>query len=126
MPTIILHTAIHSTLQICFDLSCSIDVHVRSTAQTNERAIAGRMNGLIGLGETVTWEAVHFLGMKQQLTSKITAMDVPFHFRDKQVKGIFKSMKHDHYFEQKDAFVLMNDIFVFESPLGIFGKLANL
>lgn len=124
MPTIHLQTFINSSISICFDLSRNIDVHVRSTTQTNERAIAGRISGLIGLGETVTWEALHF-GIKQQLTSKITALDAPFHFRDEQVKGIFKSMKHDHYFEQKDAFVLMNDTFAFESPLGILGKLAN-
>ena len=57
-----------------FDLSRSIDFHMESASKTQERAIEGKTCGLIELGETVTWEAVHF-GVKQQLTTKITAME---------------------------------------------------
>lgn len=38
---------------------------------------------------------------------------------------IFMLMKHEHYFEEKDGFAIMNDTFNFESPLGIFRKLAD-
>ena len=98
MPKFQLVTEIKSTLDVCFDLSRSIDLHKISTAQTNEEAIDGTTSGLIGLGEFVTWQARHF-GIKQKLTSKITAFDRPHYFQDAQVKGIFKSFRHDHRFD---------------------------
>lgn len=124
MPTIQLQTIIKSSIQICFDLSRSIDLHQISTKHTKEIAIDGCTSGLIGLDEFVSWQAVHF-GVRQKLTTKITAFESPFYFRDEQVRGIFKFMTHDHYFQEEDGFVVMNDTFVFESPLGIFGKIAD-
>ncbi len=124
MPTIYLKTQIHSTIQICFDLSRSIDLHQISTAASKEKAIAGRTTGLIYLGETVTWEATHF-GIRQQLTSKITAFNRPHHFRDEQIKGAFKSFVHDHSFSTVGDAVVMEDVFTFQSPFGIIGKIVN-
>lgn len=124
MPKIELITEINSTIEICFDLSRSIDLHKISTAQTNEQAIAGRTSGLINLYETVTWQATHF-GVKQKLTSKITAFERPNYFTDEQVKGIFKSIVHEHKFEKVGNMVTMQDIFEFHSPFGLFGKLFN-
>lgn len=79
MPKIEIITEINSTIDICFDLSRSIDLHKISTAKTNEEAIAGRTTGLINLNETVTWQATHF-GVRQKLTSQITAFNRPFFF----------------------------------------------
>ncbi|SFP61493.1 SRPBCC family protein [Parafilimonas terrae] len=124
MPVVNLQTRVNAPIEICFDLSRSINLHTISTAQTKEKAIAGRTSGLIELSETVTWQATHF-GIKQKLTSKITAYERPFHFRDEQVKGAFKYIKHDHYFIQDDGFVIMKDVFEFGSPLGLLGKLAD-
>lgn len=61
MPLITLNTKIYAPINICFDLSRSIDFHSRSASNTNEKAVSGRINGLIELDETVTWEATHFL-----------------------------------------------------------------
>lgn len=83
MPTIYLETKIKSSIEICFDLSRSMDLHQISTAKTNEKAIAGKTSGLINPGEYVTWRAKHF-GITQNLTSKITAFNKPFHFKDEQ------------------------------------------
>jgi ligand-binding SRPBCC domain-containing protein len=124
MPVIRLTTHIKSNLETCFDLSTSIDLHKLSTSQTNETAIAGITRGLIRLNETVTWQATHF-GVRQKLTSKITAYEKPFHFRDEQLKGIFKSIKHDHFFKQDENGLVMSDVFEFESPFGVFGRLFN-
>ncbi len=124
MPVIHLQTRVNAPIETCFDLSRSIDLHTISTAQTKEKAIAGRTNGLIELNETVTWQATHF-GIRQKLTSKITALERPFHFRDEQVKGAFKYIKHDHYFKQDNGFVIMKDVFEFGAPLGLLGRLAN-
>lgn len=124
MPKIELTTEIYSTIDICFDLSRSIDLHKISTAKTNEEAVAGRTSGIINLNETVTWQATHF-GVRQKLTSKITLFDRPNYFTDEQVKGIFKTIKHEHKFEQKRDRVIMTDIFEFQSPCGILGEIFN-
>ena len=124
MPLIELKTEIKSTLEICFDLSRSINLHTISTAHTNEKAVGGKINGLINLDEYVTWQAKHF-GIRQKLTSKITAFQRPYHFRDEQVKGAFKFIKHDHYFSLQQNIVIMKDIFDFQSPFGLLGKLAD-
>jgi len=124
MSTITLETRITSPIQICFDLSRSIDLHQISTAKTNEKAVDGITHGLINFGDFVTWEATHF-EITQKLTSKITAYSRPFYFRDEQVKGAFKYIVHDHYFEADDDMVTMKDTFKFQSPFGQLGKLVD-
>jgi len=124
MPTIELFTQINAPIEIVFDLSRSIDLHIESTKQTGERAIGGRTSGLIELGETVTWRAKHF-GIWQNLTSKITEYQYPDYFVDEMVSGAFKSFRHEHHFSTIDGQTLMKDVFVFESPFGLFGKFFN-
>ena len=121
MPVIELETHIKAPIDLCFDLSLSIDLHRLSTSRTKEKAIAGVTSGRIGLNETVTWEAVHF-GIRQQLTSRITQLERPFHFRDVQVKGAFRYFTHDHIFIQQQNGVIMKDRFEFEAPFGFIGK----
>lgn len=122
MPVIKLETLIHAPTEVCFDLSRSIDQHQISTAQTKEKAIAGVTSGLIGLNEWVTWEATHF-GVRQKLTTKITAFERPFRFVDEQVKGAFKFLHHEHTFESHGAATIMKDRFAFQAPFGLFGRL---
>jgi ligand-binding SRPBCC domain-containing protein len=124
MPHISLTTIIEAPIEICFDLSRSIELHKISTAHTNEEAIAGVTTGLIGLDEEVTWRAKH-LGVVQKLSSRITAFDKPYYFQDKMIKGAFRSITHDHHFESEANFTKMTDDLYFESPRGFLGKLAN-
>ena len=124
MPKIHLQTFIKAKKELVFDLSRSIDLHLLSTKKTNEKAIAGKTSGLMELNDTVTWRAKH-LGVYQNLTSIITALDKPNYFVDEMVKGAFKSFKHRHYFEDLNNGTLMIDIFEYRSPLGFLGKLAN-
>ena len=70
MPAIVLTTEIAAEIETVFDLSRNIDLHIDSTSTTNERAIAGRISGMIELGETVTWEATHFF-VRQRLTVEL-------------------------------------------------------
>ena len=125
MPKIVLQTRIDAPREIVFDLARSIDLHVDSTSETSERAIAGKTSGLIGLGETVTWEATHFF-VRQQLTVKIVKFDRPVHFRDSMVSGAFSRFDHDHSFEDIGNCTQMTDTFDFTSPLGILGRIANV
>ncbi|NRD20176.1 SRPBCC family protein [Winogradskyella eckloniae] len=124
MPTIEIKTLIKADIKTCFDLARNIDFHKASMTHSKERAIAGKTSGLIALGESVTWEAKHF-GIRQQLTSKITAFESPTYFVDEMVSGAFKSFKHEHIFSTQEDKTLMVDVFQFQSPFGILGKLAN-
>jgi ligand-binding SRPBCC domain-containing protein len=129
MPVITLHTEIQAPISRCFDLSRSIDLHTLSTAQTGEKAVAGRTSGLIGLHETVTWRARHF-GIWQTLTSRITEYSYPDYFCDEMLQGAFRSIRHEHHFreiplESEFSGTLMTDLFYFKAPLGWLGNLAN-
>jgi ligand-binding SRPBCC domain-containing protein len=115
MPVIDILTSITARPEICFDLARDIDLHVKSTPGTNERAVAGVTSGLIGLDQEVTWEGTHF-GIRQRLTSRITAFDRPHHFRDSLVRGAFSRFDHDHFFLPKGGGTIMRDVFNYESP----------
>ena len=52
-------------------------------------------------------------------------MERPKYFTDEQTQGIFKSIIHEHKFEQIGNKVIMTDIFEFQSPFGILGKIIN-
>lgn len=125
MPIIRLETRIKARQQIVFDLARSIDFQSKVVTSSDEKAIAGRTSGLISLGETVTYLGRH-LGVVQHLTTKITDFDPPHFFADEMLKGAFKSIRHEHYFSETEEGTLMKDVFKFEAPLGILGRLANV
>jgi ligand-binding SRPBCC domain-containing protein len=124
MPKIELITKINASVERCFELALSVDLHLISASQTQEKVIKGRQNGIFELGEEVTWQAKHF-GIWQTLTVKITEMQAPNYFCDEMLKGSFKKMRHEHHFQSIDNQTIMKDIFVFESPLSYLGKLVN-
>jgi ligand-binding SRPBCC domain-containing protein len=124
VPVIDLTTEVFSPIERTFDLARSVDLHMASTAHTGERAMAGVTTGLLALGQEVTWRARHF-GIWQHLTSRITAFERPIHFRDSMVCGIFHRFDHDHFFAQHGNVTVMRDVFDFQSPLGILGRMAD-
>lgn len=125
MPLITIVTRIHAPIELCFDLARNIEIHVRSTKETDERPIAGVMTGCIGPGQEVTWEATHFR-VRQRLTSRITAFHRPHSFRDSQVRGIFRRFDHDHLFSTEMGVTVMTDVFDYDAPLGLLGKLVDV
>jgi ligand-binding SRPBCC domain-containing protein len=125
MPIIEVVTRIAAPLEVCFDLARDIDLHIQSTAGTNELAVAGVTTGLIGPGDEVTWEATHF-GIRHRLASRITAFDRPHRFRDSQVSGPFRRFDHDHIFSTDSTATVMRDVFDYESPLGWLGRFADI
>jgi ligand-binding SRPBCC domain-containing protein len=118
-----LETRIDAPAERCFLLSLSINLHVDSTASTQERAIAGVTTGLIGEGESVTWRGRHF-GFMLCHTSKITRYEPPDFFQDVMTAGMFRSFEH-HRFQQRNGETVMNDELRFTAPLGIFGRAAE-
>jgi ligand-binding SRPBCC domain-containing protein len=125
MPAIKLETIIDAPIERVFNLARSIDLHAESMSKSEERPIDGVMSGLIELGQTVTREAVHF-GIRQRLTSKITACDRPRHLQDIMVSGAFIGFTHDHFFTENGGATTMKDVFDYRSPLGFLGKIADV
>jgi ligand-binding SRPBCC domain-containing protein len=124
VPVIELTTEVLAPIERTFDLARSVDLHMASTEHTGERAIAGVTSGLMALGDEVTWRAKH-LGIWQQFSSRITALERPNHFRDSMVHGIFRRFDHDHFFDQRGRITVMRDVLDFQSPLGILGRMAD-
>lgn len=118
-------TRLPTSVQQSFDLSRSIDLHVTSMAGSRERAVSGVTRGLIGSGEEVTWRAWHF-GVPLRMTSRITAFDEPSSFVDEQVRGPFRTFRHEHRFTpDADGGTIMIDHVRFVAPFGPLGRAAE-
>jgi hypothetical protein len=121
-------TIIRAPIERCFDLGRSVEAHLKANVHWGEEAVAleGVTSGLVGLGERVTWRARHF-GVRQKLTSEITALRRPEHFQVTMVRGAFRSMVNDHWFRVVAPGVTeMRNVFRFEAPFGIFGRVAEV
>jgi ligand-binding SRPBCC domain-containing protein len=128
MVTIRETTLIRAPIERCFDLSRSIEVHVLGNIHFHESAVAigGQSTGLLKSGERVTWRAKHFW-IWHELTSQMTRLQKPTYFQDVMVRGIFRSMTHDHYFRQlSNEHTEMQDVFVFAAPLPVLGRTAEV
>jgi ligand-binding SRPBCC domain-containing protein len=69
---------------------------------------------VLRLGDQITWEARH-LGLKHRLSMTISAEDAPRMFRDEMVRGPFRRLTHDHFFQPVYGGTLMRDVFEFSS-----------
>ena len=123
MAFIHLTTFIEAPCERVFDLSRHVSVHKQSMTKYRE-TIVNSISGLMDLNDEVIWKARH-LFKERILTVRISAIDRPSFFKDEQVKGDFKIMKHEHYFKPVHNGTLMIDQFYYELPLGIMGKLAD-
>lgn len=121
MPKIHLETFIRAPPEVCFDLCLDVNFHERAG---HGRAVAGVTAGALRLGDTVTWEATHFL-VRQRLTSKIVAYDRPRLFVDEMQRGAFARWRHEHRFVERPGGTLAVDDVDFAAPLGVLGKLAD-
>ena len=124
MTTIKITTNYFAPIETIFNTNRNIDIHQQSASKTKEIAIAGITSGLINKKETVTWKGNHF-GVYLTHQSLISEMIFPTYFVDEQLKGKFKSFKHQHFFEQKENYVEVTDILEYETPFGIFGQLFD-
>ena len=86
--------------------------------------MAGVTTGLIGNGESVTWQGRH-LGVMLQHTSKITQYEPPTFFQDVMTAGKFKSFEHDHRFREQDGETVMKDELRFSAPFGVLGFMVE-
>jgi ligand-binding SRPBCC domain-containing protein len=119
-----LRTEINARIERVFDLARSVDAHRDSMGRSRERAVGGVTTGLMGLGDHVTWKAVHF-GIPFTMTSEIVMMERPTSFVDQQTRGPFRAFRHEHRFEATGDTTAMYDSITFTSPLGPLGRAVD-
>ncbi|MEK5057868.1 hypothetical protein [Paenibacillus sp. FSL H7-0326] len=89
MVTLDTSIIIQAPIEHCFDAARNISLHpVTVWKHTKEKAVAGITDGFIESGQTVTFEATHF-GVRQKLTSEVTAYKRPIYFTDEMHEGCF-------------------------------------
>ena len=121
-------TIIRAPIERCFDLARSVEVHLAGNVHCGESAVATACitSGLVEIGQRVTWRAKHF-AIWHELTSEITSMDRPAHFQDAMIRGIFRFMRHDHFFRALPGDLTeMTDVFRFAAPLPVLGHLVEI
>jgi ligand-binding SRPBCC domain-containing protein len=122
---IIVETVILAPREVVFDLARDVSAHTASAAFTRERAVPpGRTTGRLELGDTVTFEGVHFL-LSLRFTARIVEFDRPACFVDELVRSSFRKLRHVHEFDERDGTTVMRDTLDWISPLGILGRLAD-
>ena len=128
MVTIEEFTLVPAPIEQAFDLARSVEVHLAGNVHWGEQAVAqaGVTSGLVGLHQRVTWRAKHF-GVWHRLTSEITAFEPPTYFQDVMIAGIFRMMRHDHFFRVRSAAQTeMRDVFTFAAPIPVAGRIAEI
>lgn len=122
----VLETRFDAPIDAVFAASLDLDLHRASMASSGERAVGGRTSGRIGLGESVTWSALHF-GVRWRMTSRIAELDEPHRFVDEQTRGPFARFRHEHRFEpaESGASTVAHDTVEFAAPLGVLGRLVE-
>jgi len=124
MPSFTLERVIPAPPGDVFDVSLDVGLHLMSQRSHGERVASGRTSGRLAEGEQVTWSARHF-GLRFRMTSLVFDVERPRRFRDRQVRGPFRSFLHIHEFEPLDGGTLMRDTIDFRSPLGPLGRVVD-
>ena len=102
----------------CFRLAVSIDLQI---AASGHKAIDGVTSGLIGPGDSVTWQGRRF-GTRGSHQSLIEVWHPYTHFRDIMVAGHFRSYEHDHHFAPLNDGTRIRDEIRFSAPSGMLGR----
>lgn len=105
------------------DLALDPDMHADSQAGARELVLNRSGEGLLALGDVVTFRARHF-GLPWTMTARITELERPSRFVDEQVDGPFAAFRHTHRFEARDGGTVVVDEFSFRLPGGPLGHLV--
>ena len=74
-------------------------------------------------GQIIKYRVSPFPFFRVGWTTKITFVEEPFSFVDKQISGPFSIWEHEHIFEKSKNEVIAYDIVKFKLPLGGLGRL---
>ncbi|MET8151580.1 SRPBCC family protein [Actinoplanes sp. NPDC049668] len=118
-------SVINAAAATVFDLELDVDVHAESLAKSQETATTTTGRRRLGLGDEVTFRARH-LGWNWHMTSRITAYHRPHRFVDEQTRGPFRSLHHEHRFEDLgNGQTRMTDRMTIRAPLGPLGAVVT-
>ena len=73
-------------------------------------------------GQIIKYRVSPFPLFRVGWTTKITDVEEPFSFIDKQISGPFTIWEHEHIFEKSKNEIIAYDIVKFKLPLGILGR----
>jgi hypothetical protein len=117
---------IRASVQQCFDLTRSIDVHVYTARSITGKAVSGKTSGLAELGDVTTWSA-QFFGLNFALTTKVITLQAPYELSEQLERGLFKKFEHVYSLHNLgDGTTELEDVFTFVSPFGWLGRLFDL
>lgn len=104
-----------------FGLEVDVDVHAASLHGSQETATTSTGRRRLALGDEVTFRARHF-GVRWRMTGRITVYQPPYCFVDEQIRGPFRALRHEHYFESlSGSGTQMTDRMAITAPLGPIG-----
>jgi ligand-binding SRPBCC domain-containing protein len=108
-----------------FDLELDVDVHTDSLRGSDENATTSSGRRRLLLGDEVTFRARHF-GLPWRMTSRVTGYDRPHYFVDEQIRGPFRTLRHEHHFDLLDGGgTRMTDRMTISAPLGPLGAMVT-
>jgi hypothetical protein len=116
---------IRASVQQCFDLTRSIDVHIYTARSIAGKAVSGKTSGLAELGDVTTWSA-RFFGLRFALTTRVIALHAPYEFSERLEHGRFKTFEHVYSLHDlSNGTTELEDTFTFVSPFGLLGTLFD-
>ena len=114
-------TQVKAPVDLCFKLAVSIDLQM---AATKHKAIDGVTSGLIGPGETVTWQGRGLIG-KFTHKNLIEVWRPYTYFRDIMVDGPFAAYEHDHHFAPMNDGTRIRSEIRFTASKGMLGRISE-
>ncbi|WP_208020931.1 SRPBCC family protein [Verrucosispora sioxanthis] len=125
MPALIeVVSVIDAAPSAVFDLTLDVDVHAASLPASGETATTSTGRRQLALGDEVTFHARH-LGLRWHMTSRVTAYERPYRFVDEQTQGPFRSLRHEHQFQDVNGVrTQMTDRMTVTAPFGPLGAVV--
>ncbi len=78
----------------------------------------------LDVGTTIFYR-IRWLGLPITWVSRITEFERNRRFVDVQMRGPYRSWRHEHTFEERDGQTFMRDRVHYELPLGFLGGIAH-
>jgi ligand-binding SRPBCC domain-containing protein len=78
----------------------------------------------LDVGTTISYR-IQWLGLPITWVSRITEFERNRRFVDAQLRGPYRSWRHEHTFEERDGQTVMRDRVHYELPLGVLGRIAH-
>jgi ligand-binding SRPBCC domain-containing protein len=113
---------VNAPMERCFQLARSIDLQSLATQDT---PVEGVTSGLIGPGETVTWQRRGFGWGGTTHRSVVERSRPPIFLRQVLTSGWFTAFEHDRHFAPMNDGTRIRDEIRFTAPLGLLGRIAE-